>query len=144
MSPSLPPPDAVLPHRPPFLYLDRVIEADLDAGRCVAERTFPPEEPFFAGHFPGAPIVPGVILVEAMAQTLAYLALRQHPGQAVLLTGVDGCKLRKPVRPGETVRFTITVERARLGVVQARAEAAVGGAKVAQAQLKGWIGPLPA
>lgn len=142
MTSPLPLPAEVLPHRPPFLYLDRVLEADLTTGRCVAERTFPADEPFFAGHFPGAPIVPGVILVEAMAQTLAYLALRKHPGQGVMLTGVDGARLRRPVRPGETVRLTIDIERWRLGVVLARAQATVDGAKVAQAQLKGWIGEI--
>ncbi len=141
---TLPSPPDVLPHRPPFLYLDQVLVADLEAGRCVAERTFPAEEPFFAGHFPGAPVVPGVILVEALAQTLAYLALTQHPGQTVLLTGVDGCRIRRPVRPGETVTLSIEVERQRLGIVQAKGVARVGEALVCEARLRGWIGALPA
>jgi 3-hydroxymyristoyl/3-hydroxydecanoyl-(acyl carrier protein) dehydratase len=125
------------------LFLDRVLVADETTGRCEAERTFGPEEPFFAGHFPGAPVVPGVILVEAMAQTLAYLALRQSPGKAVLLTGVDGCKVRRPVRPGQTVLFKIEVIKRRLGLVVADGVASVDGAVVASARLKGWIGAMP-
>lgn len=141
--PDLPPPIAVLPHRPPFLFLDRVLVADEATGRCEAERTFGADEPFFAGHFPGAPVVPGVILVEAMAQTLAYLALRHSPGKTVLLTGVDACKVRKPVRPDQTVHFTIEVVKQRMGVVVADATARVDGARVASARLKGWIGEMP-
>jgi len=140
---QLPSPATVLPHRAPFLFLDRVLVADESAGLCEAERRFTPEEPFFAGHFPGSPVVPGVILVEAMAQTLAYLALRQNPGKAVLLTGVERCKIRRPVRPGQTVRFRIEVIKHRLGLVVADGVAQVDGSTVASARLKGWIGEMP-
>ena len=132
----LPPPDAVLPHRPPFLFLDRCLVCTPTL--AIAERLFSADEPFFAGHFPGEPIVPGVILIEAMAQTLAYLALRTRPG-TVLLTGVDKCRVRRPVRPGETVTFRIEVERVRLQVVQASARASVGDELAASARLKGWL-----
>ena len=137
MTEPLPRPEAVLPHRPPFLYVDRVLECA--AGRAVAERAFPPDEPFFAGHFPGHPVVPGVILIEGLAQTLAYLALREHPGRRVLLTGIDACRIRRPVRPGETVTYTVEVDRVRMNLVAAKGSVTVGGERVATAQLRGFL-----
>lgn len=138
---DLPRPAEVLPHRPPFLFLDRCLEHT--ETRAVAERTFDAGEPFFAGHFPDYPVVPGVILVEALAQTLAYLALRANPGQIVLLTGVDECRIRRQVRPGETVRFEVEVERTRLKVVTARGVATVAGEKALTAKLMGYFGAPP-
>ncbi len=137
---DLPPPEAVLPHRDPFLFLDRVLECSDD--HAVAERTFS-DEPFFAGHFPGEPIVPGVVLIEALAQTLAYIALRRAPDLVVLLTGVDDCKIRRPVRPGDTVRFEVRIERTMMKVYFARATATVDGKRAVSATLKGYVGPKP-
>lgn len=136
---ALPPPIDVLPHRPPFLFLDRMVSCA--EKQAVGERTFPASEPFFAGHFPGNPVVPGVILVEGLAQTLAYLALRQTAGGTVLLTGVDGCKIRRPVRPGETVTYQVAVTRARRNMVIAEGKVEVDGAHVLSATLKGFIQP---
>ncbi len=135
---ALPEPIDVLPHRAPFLFLDRVLECGEDF--VVAERTFGPEEPFFAGHFPGQPVVPGVILFEAMAQTLAYLALYHGLGEQVLLAGMDKCKVRRPVRPGETVRFEVRVDRRLMSMTFASATATVAGEKAASAKLKGYVG----
>lgn len=136
---ALPPPIDVLPHRPPFLFLDRMLScAD---GAAVGERTFGADAPFFAGHFPGNPVVPGVILIEGLAQTLAYLALRQTVGGTVLLTGVDGCKIRRPVRPDETVTYRVQVKRARRNMVIAEGVVEVDGAHVLSATLKGFIQP---
>lgn len=132
-------PIEVLPHRPPFLFLDRIVEHD--DTRAVGERTFPADEPFFAGHFPGDPIVPGVILIEGLAQTLAWLALTRTGGGTVLLTGVDGCRIRRPVRPGETVTYTVRIERSRRNMVIAEGEVDVAGARVLSATLKGFIQP---
>ena len=134
---NLPDPTEVLPHREPFLWIDRCVELGED--RVVCERTFRADEPFFAGHFPGHPVVPGVLLLEGLAQTLAYFALRSSPGAVVMLTGVDRCRFRRPVRPGETVRFEAVVERALLGVVTARATATVAGALAASATIKGYM-----
>lgn len=132
-------PTEVLPHRPPFLFLDRIVAHD--DTRVIGERTFPASEPFFAGHFPGNPIVPGVILVEGLAQTLAWLALTKTGGGTVLLTGVDGCKIRRPVRPGETVTYQVEVQKSRRNMVVAAGEVRVGEAKVLAATLKGFIQP---
>ncbi|MCA9524842.1 MAG: 3-hydroxyacyl-ACP dehydratase FabZ [Myxococcales bacterium] len=134
----LPPPEDILPHRPPFLFLDRVLSCG--EGEAVAERCFGPEEPFFAGHFPELPVVPGVILVEALAQTLAYLVLRDRPGEIILLTGVDACRIRRAVRPGEIVTFSVRIERVRLGLAQASGRATVGEERVLEAKLSGYLG----
>lgn len=139
MTDTLPAPIDVIPHRPPFLFVDRVLTCDADG--ATAERRFPADEPFFAGHFPGNPVVPGVILVEGLAQTLAYLALRQTGGGTVLLTGIEVDKIRRPVRPDETVRYTVRVTRARRQVVMAEGEITVGDERVLVATLKGFVVP---
>jgi 3-hydroxyacyl-[acyl-carrier-protein] dehydratase len=129
-------PTDVLPHRPPFLFIDRVLECTDTSIRAV--RTFRPDEEFFAGHFPGNPIVPGVLLVESMAQALAYLALRHEGTKAVYLTGIDRARFRKPVLPGHEVEIEVHVDGIRMGLISARGEARVGGAKVADAKLSGF------
>lgn len=134
---SLPLPAEVLPHRDPFLFIDRCLECDAD--HAVAERTFG-DEPFFAGHFPDEPIVPGVILIEALAQTLAYMALRQRAGGKIYLTGVDKARFRRPVRPGETARFEVTVERTLMRVVMAQGVVTVDGERALTVKLKGYMG----
>ena len=130
-------PRDVLPHREPFLMLDRCLAMDSESVSC--ERLFRPEEEVFAGHFPGDPIVPGVLLIEGLAQTLAYFALRTRPGHNVLLTGVDKAKFRRPVRPGETVRFDVTIDRLLMNVVHATGKATVGGDLCLSAVIKGYI-----
>jgi 3-hydroxyacyl-[acyl-carrier-protein] dehydratase len=138
---DLPAPIDVLPHRAPFLFLDRCLSCD--ETQAVAERLFSADEPFFAGHFPGMPVVPGVILIEALAQTLGYAALRQRPGETVMLTGVEKCRIRRPVRPGETVRFTVTVAKRRLSLVVADGTAHVGDELALSARILGYVGPPP-
>ncbi len=137
---DLPAPTEVLPHRDPFLFLDRVLECDDD--HAIAERTFR-DEAFFAGHFPGEPIVPGVVLIEALAQTLAYIARRRAPEAMVMLTGVDDCKIRRPIRPGDTVRFEVTIYRRIMKVFFAKATATVDGKRAVSAIIKGYVGPKP-
>lgn len=135
MESPLPPAD-ILPHRPPFLMIDEVLRCDEKS--IVAVRTFREDEEFFRGHFPGNPIVPGVLLIEGMAQALAYLALR-GPASAVYLTGVDRARFRKPVVPGDRVEFEVRIEGERLGILRARCEARVDGHRVADAVLTGHV-----
>ncbi len=133
--PEYKPPIEVLPHRPPFVLVDEVIECTEDTIR--ATRTFDEGEDYFKGHFPGNPIVPGVLLIEGMAQTFAYLAMTQAGTHAVYLTGIDRARFRKPVRPGDTVEFKVQFEGQRLGLITCKGEATVDGALVASAKLTG-------
>ena len=130
-----PPPD-VIPHRPPFLFIDRVV--DVTETEIIAVRTFRPDEDFFRGHFPDRPIVPGVILVEGMAQTFAYLGYQHVGAKAVYLAGVDRARFRKPVYPGQEVEFRVAITGQRMGLMTGKAEARVEGVKVADAQLSGY------
>ncbi len=106
---------ALLPHRYPFLLVDRVLELDVDR-RIVGIKNVTINEPFFQGHFPGRPVMPGVLILEAMAQVgclLAFKSLKDAKKPAVYLTGVDGAKFRKPVVPGDRLRFEIDVVKKR-------------------------------
>lgn len=136
---TLPAPTEVIPHRPPFLFVDRCLECGDDS--VVAEYHFTGDEAFFAGHFPHDPVVPGVLLIEGLAQSLAYLALRNRDEDMVVLTGVEAGKIRRPVRPGETVRYRVKIVRQRLKLVMAEGHVEVGDERVLRAKLKGYVGP---
>ncbi len=104
----------ILPHRYPFLLVDRVIE--LEPGkRAVAIKQVSANEPQFTGHFPGRPIMPGVLMVEALAQTagIAVLTLDEYRGKIGLFAGIDECRFRRMVLPGDTLRLEVTVEKLR-------------------------------
>lgn len=106
---------ALLPHRYPFLLVDRVMELDPDR-RIVGIKNVTVNEPFFQGHFPERPVMPGVLILEAMAQVgglLAFKSLGPARRPVVYLTGVDGAKFRKPVVPGDRIRFEIDVLKKR-------------------------------
>ena len=134
----LPPPIDVIPHRPPFLFIDRVLVCTPE--QVVAERTFAADEPFFAGHFPGRPIVPGVLLLEGLAQTMAYGVRLHKAGAEVLLTGLEKTRFRHPVGPGDTVTYEITPGRTVLGVTMAEGVVRLGTRLVASAVVKGYAG----
>src|SRR4051812_49305103 len=106
---------AVLPHREPFLFVDEVIE--LSAQRIVATRLFRPEEAFFRGHFPGRPVVPGVILLEGLAQTMGYHALYLSGATHAFLVGVEAARFRAGVEPGQRVLFEVDLGELRWGLL---------------------------
>jgi 3-hydroxyacyl-[acyl-carrier-protein] dehydratase len=127
---------AILPHRYPFLLIDRVIEIE-DGKRVVAIRNVTANEPQFTGHFPGRPIMPGVLLVESLAQAGA-VAVLSHPdnrGKLVLFAGIDECRFRRIVVPGDTLRLEITVEKLGRVSGRARAVATVEGEVAVEATL---------
>jgi 3-hydroxyacyl-[acyl-carrier-protein] dehydratase len=118
----------IIPHRYPFLLVDRVVE--LEPGkRVVALKNVTANEPQFTGHFPERPIMPGVLMVEAMAQAgaVAVLTLPQYRGKLALFAGIDQCRFRRTVVPGDTLRIEITVEKLRGMFGRAKAVASVDG-----------------
>src|SRR5215470_4231224 len=128
---------AILPHRYPFLLVDRIIEYE-PGKRVVGLKNVTLNEPFFAGHFPDAPVMPGVLIVEAMAQTAGVLmlaSLRDREQKLVFFTGIDSAKFRKPVVPGDQLRLELDVLRLRPRYIKLRGEAFVGSQLVAEAEI---------
>lgn len=126
---------AILPHRYPFLLVDRIIEYE-PRKRVVGIKNVTANEPFFAGHFPGAPVMPGVLIIEAMAQTAGVMMLANLPDREqklVFFTGIDGAKFRRPVVPGDQLRLELTVLRLRPRYIKLRGEAYVDSQLVAEA-----------
>jgi beta-hydroxyacyl-ACP dehydratase FabZ len=127
----------ILPHRYPMLLVDRILE--IDAGkRIVGLKNVTANEQFFQGHFPGAPVMPGVLIVEAMAQCGAVLFLRDMPDREkrlFLFGGVDKARFRKPVVPGDQLIMEIEVLQRRASTVKLRGVARVNDAVVAEAEL---------
>ncbi len=127
----------ILPHRYPFLLVDRILEIE-EGKRVVGVKNVTFNEPFFQGHFPGNPIMPGVLIVEAMAQVGAVLLLRAVPdrhAKLVYFAGIDRAKFRRPVIPGDQVRFEVEVLKVRSRSARLKGEAFVEGALVAEAEL---------
>lgn len=117
-----------LPHRAPFIFIDEVVE--LQPGEAaLCRKVFPPEEPFFAGHFPGDPLVPGVILAEALAQTAGIAA--GQPGRGFRLTAIKAMKFPGAARPAETIELRARKAASVGGLWQFETEARVGGRTVA-------------
>jgi len=129
--------EAILPHRYPFLLVDRVISMEpmktLVAVKCVTVN-----EPFFAGHFPGHPVMPGVLILEALAQASALLAYRsmiEEPGDKVTyLMGIDNARFRKPVVPGDRIELHVEVVKRKGAIWKQKGRAVVDGETVAEAE----------
>jgi 3-hydroxyacyl-[acyl-carrier-protein] dehydratase len=123
----------ILPHRYPFLFVDRVLE--WGERRVRALKNVTQNEPFFVGHFPEEPVMPGVVILEGMAQTVGLLVSREQPGRNGYLVGVDRARFRRPVYPGDQLIYEAELERARAGFYRARVQASVNGALIAEALL---------
>jgi beta-hydroxyacyl-ACP dehydratase FabZ len=127
----------LLPHRYPFLLVDRILGLE-DGRRAVGIKNVTFNEPFFQGHFPGAPVMPGVLIVEAMAQVGAVLLLRGVPDRKdklVYFAGIDRARFRRPVVPGDQIRFEVEVLQLRSRSARLRGEAFVEGVLVAEAEM---------
>jgi len=129
--------EEVLPHREPFLLVDEVIEV-VPMQRIVALKNVRASEPYFAGHFPGAPVMPGVLIIEALAQAGALLLFREVPDREkklVFFAGIDECRFRAPVFPGDTLRLELDVLAWRNTRSKMLGKAYVGEKLVAEAVL---------
>jgi beta-hydroxyacyl-ACP dehydratase FabZ len=127
----------ILPHRYPMLLVDRVLEIE-PGKRIVGIKNVSANEQFFQGHFPGAPVMPGVLIVEAMAQCAAVLVLRDLPNREeklFLFGGVDKARFRKPVVPGDQLRFECQILQRRSNSIRILGTATVDGELVAEAEM---------
>ena len=128
-----------LPHRYPFLLVDRVLELEKNV-RIKALKNVTINEPFFAGHFPARPVMPGVLMLEALAQTAALLSFESldvEPGEdtVVYFVGIDGARFKRPVEPGDQLILEASIERAKAGIYMYKTRASVGTETAVQAEL---------
>ncbi|OPX43804.1 3-hydroxyacyl-[acyl-carrier-protein] dehydratase FabZ [Ruminiclostridium hungatei] len=127
----------ILPHRYPFLLVDKIIE--LEPGKkAVGIKNVTVNEPFFQGHFPEFPIMPGVLIVEALAQTagIAVAVLEENKGKLGVFAGIDGLKFKYQVQPGDVLRLEAEILLTKLGVTKAKVRAAVGDKVAAEGEIK--------
>ncbi len=131
---------SILPHRYPFLLIDRIVEFE-EGKSAKGLKNVTINEPFFLGHFPGHPIMPGVLIIEAMAQVGGVLAFKSANvnNKVVYFMGIDNARFRKPVLPGDTLEINMTVTKCRGTIWAFKGTATVGGALVAEAELMATI-----
>jgi len=134
---------ALLPHRYPFIMIDRVLELEPGQERAVALKNVTINEDYFNGHFPGAPVMPGVLIIEAMAQTAAALVVhsagKELEGKLVYFMAIDEAKFRKPVTPGDQLHIHVTRQQNRRNVWKFKGEARVDGELCAEALVTAMI-----
>ncbi len=128
-----------LPHRYPFLLVDRVVELEKNV-RIKALKNVTMNEPFFTGHFPNRPVMPGVMMLEALAQTAALLSFESmgtEPGDdtVVYFVGIDGARFKRPVEPGDQLILEASIDRAKGGIYKYKTRASVDGETAVEAEL---------
>jgi 3-hydroxyacyl-[acyl-carrier-protein] dehydratase len=128
-----------LPHRYPFLLVDRVLELEKNV-RIKALKNVTINEPFFGGHFPARPVMPGVLTLEALAQAAALLSFESmdvEPGDdmVVYFVGIDGARFKRPVEPGDQLILEASIDRAKAGIYKYKTRASVGGETAVEAEL---------
>lgn len=128
--------EAILPHRYPFLLVDRIEEVE-KGKKAIGIKNVTINEPFFQGHFPGEPIMPGVLIVEAMAQVgaVAILSLEENMGKLAVFAGIDKVRFRKQVVPGDVLHMEVELTALKRGIGKATAKAEVDGKIVCQGEL---------
>lgn len=133
----------LLPHRYPFLLVDRVIEVDAD-NSAIGIKNVTMNEPHFQGHFPSQPIMPGVLIIEAMAQTAGAICVNVLPGDSpalVYFMTIDNAKFRKPVVPGDRLELHVKKQKKRGNIWRFACEAKVEGTTVAEAEITAMLSP---
>ncbi len=130
---------SLLPHRYPFLLIDRVLEFEHNK-RLLAIKNVTYNEPYFNGHFPIRPVMPGVLIIEAMAQATGLLAMESNPDQVgenslYYFVGIDKARFKRPVEPGDQLRLEVTLKGSKRGIWMFTGEATVDGKTVASAEI---------
>ncbi len=127
----------ILPHRYPFLLVDRILDIKED-GKIIGLKNVTANEPFFPGHFPGYPVMPGVLIIEAMAQVGGAYLMEIEPdreSKIVFFTAIDNARFRRQVRPGDQLRMEVTIVKRKGNICKLRGEAFVDGTLAAEADL---------
>lgn len=130
----------MLPHRYPFLLVDRVLSIDTEAGQLVGLKNVTFNEPYFPGHFPGLPTMPGVIILEAMAQACGILAVQKSglsadAGLILYFAGIDGARFKRPVTPGDQLQFHVQLDKQKRDLWKFSVQAKVDGELACCAEL---------
>ncbi len=125
----------ILPHRYPFLLVDRILE--ITGNKIIGIKNVTINEPFFQGHFPGHPIMPGVLIIEAMAQVggVGALSVKDNMGKLAYFLSIDNARFRKPVLPGDVLRMEVDLLKVKLGIMKTHGTAKVEGEVVAEADM---------
>ena len=136
--------EKILPHRYPFLLIDRIVE--LEDMRVVGLKNVTINEPYFQGHFPGFPVMPGVLIIEAMAQAAAVLVLNRvedRENKIVFFASISEAKFRRPVVPGDQLQIEVTFLKLKPSVAKIQGKATVGGQLVAEAEIVATLSDRP-
>ncbi|MEW5322181.1 3-hydroxyacyl-ACP dehydratase FabZ [Geobacillus thermoleovorans] len=136
---------SIIPHRYPFLLVDRIVEIE-EGKRAVGIKNVSANESFFAGHFPKYPVMPGVLIVEALAQVGAVVLLQseENRGRLAFFAGIDNCRFKKQVKPGDQIRLEVEILRARGAIGKGKGVATVDGELVCETELMFALGDKPA